>query len=142
MLKRKAFHWLGNLGAGEELWDLYRAETSDDLKRKLRSSIFRGLGESDLTQLILDVDRPEEVRVAAIKKLGQTRGPHSGPALVDLYHEIGNRNHRMNILEALAQREANAGALEEIARNERNESLRSEARRRQAEATAQPKMPF
>lgn len=122
-LRAHAMHMLGAMGAQDELWAMYQAETSRDAKKALLQS----LGVSGAVGRVLEAARSEkdiEVRLDAIETLGPFGGPPA--ALVEIYRANGDRRVREAALQALFV-QGDAKPLIEIARTETNPELKKKA---------------
>jgi hypothetical protein len=117
----EAIHQLGISGGQAELWQLYQAEPTVEVKETILHSMFVG-GNSDK---LLEVARGEKnvrLRKAAIHSLG-IMGEHTGPALVAMYSSETDAGVRGDIINALFV-QGNAKAMVELARKENNPEMK------------------
>jgi HEAT repeat protein len=124
-LRGSAIHLLGAQGANDALWDLYRGESSIELKKQILRGLFVG-GEGDrISQVAKSPDEPLELRKTAIQSLG-TMGKEMAPALVALYRGESSRELKEQALNGLFIQGA-AAELIDIARTETDPELKKAA---------------
>jgi len=124
-LRGSAVKLLGAMGARSELWQLYQAESSSDVKH----SIINGLFVAGDSQHLLELARTEpnpELRREAIRKLGVMGKEQTGPALVSIYKSEKDPELRKACISGLFTQN-NSHALVEIARSEKDPELKKAA---------------
>jgi HEAT repeat protein len=124
-LRDAAVKTLGIMGAEEELWQLYRSETSVPVRKGILHALFIG-GAVDKLGEALRTERDPQLRAAAIHSLGLAGGDKSGELLVTTYKADTNPEVRKQVQHALFL-QGNAAALVQIARAESNLELRKSA---------------
>jgi hypothetical protein len=83
-LRGAAVRLLGAQGANDALWELYRGESSIELKKQILQGLFVGGERTRIAEVARSVSEPLELRKAAIRNLG-TMGEETAPDLVALY---------------------------------------------------------
>lgn len=124
-LRDVAVKTLGIMGAEEELWQLYKSETSVPVRKGILHALFIG-GAVDKLAEALRTERDPELRAAAIHSLGLAGGAKSGELLVATYKAETNPEVRKKVMHALFL-QGNGAALVQIARAESNPELRKSA---------------
>lgn len=124
-LRDAAVKTLGIMGAKDELWQMYGAETSVPVRKSILHAMFVG-GAVDQLAEALRVERDPSLRAAAIHSLGLAGGPKSGQVLVGAYQSEQDPEVRKKVLHALFL-QGNAPAMIQIARAETNPELRKAA---------------
>jgi HEAT repeat protein len=125
-LRRSAIHQLGAMGAQEELWELYRAESDVAVKKDILQGMFIGGGAERLIELARTETQPE-LRRTVVHNLGLLGGARTGPTLVAMYaSSASDPALRRTILNALFIQN-NVDALIQIARTEKDPEMRREA---------------
>jgi hypothetical protein len=125
VLREAAVKTLGIMGAQEELWQMYRSETSVPVRKRILHALFIG-GAVDKLAEALRTERDPELRGAAIHSLGLAGGAKSGEMLVATYKAETDPEMRKKVMHALFL-QGNAVALVQIARAETNPELRKSA---------------
>jgi HEAT repeat protein len=123
-LRAEAIRMLGVARAASELASLYRSESSPEVRARILQSISVAGG----TDLLIDVARTEKdpsLRRTAIRSLGVVRSPQSADALKAIYAAESSIDIRREIIGALALQQ-NAAALVDLARSERDPTLKKE----------------
>lgn len=120
-LQKQAIHQLAISGGGDELWQLYQADTSVDGKAQILQSLFLTGDASKLTQVAQNEKNPQ-LRVAAIRSLG-LMGKGRGELLVGIYKSDQNHEVREAVLNALFL-SADGKSLVELARSEADPQMK------------------
>jgi hypothetical protein len=124
-LRQDAIRLLGAMGARDELWALYSAETAGGTKQ----AALQGLGIAGAQDRLLEVAKTEkdlDLRVTAIRFLGVFGGPARSDVLLEIYRDGGAPRVREAVLGALFV-QGNASALVTIARTEKDPALKKQA---------------
>ena len=124
-LRREAIHQIGIAGGRDELWQLYQQETSVEAKDAIINALFIGGASERLSELAQKETDPR-LRREAIQKLGLTGSDKSAATLKQLYASEKELDIKKTILNAFFIQN-NAAALIEIARAEKDPSLKREA---------------
>jgi HEAT repeat protein len=109
------------MGATDELWQMYKTETSVAVRKQILHALFVS-GAADRLAEAVRTERDPELRAEAIHSLGLTGSPNSARMLVDTYKTETDTNVRQKVLHALFL-QGNSGALVQIARGETNPEL-------------------
>jgi HEAT repeat protein len=112
------------MGAEPELWQLYQAEQSLEVKQALAHALFIG-GKTDRLLEIARTAREPELREQAIHWLGASGSHQAGDALAAMYANESNPEVKKQIIHALFIQN-NGKALVEIARKETNIEMKKE----------------
>lgn len=123
-LRGEAIELLGAMEAEKELRQLYRSESSPEVRRK----ILEALGVAGDVETLAEVARQEQnpaLRRQAIEGLGIHDDPKSAEALRSLYSSSSDPGTRKAVIEALFVQD-NARALIEIFRSEKDREVRRE----------------
>ena len=99
-LRDAAVKTLGIMGAQEELWQLYKSETSVPVRKGILHALFIG-GAVDQLAEALRTERDPELRAAAIHSLGLAGGDKSGALLVATYKAETDPEIRKKVMHAL-----------------------------------------
>lgn len=119
-----AIDLLGGMDAQKELRQLYRSESSPDLRRR----VLQSLGVAGDVETLAEVARQEQdasLRRQAIQGLGIADSEKAAEVLRSLYAASSDLPTRKAVLEALFIRE-NARALIDLYRNEKDREVRRE----------------
>ena len=109
-LRSTAVRLLGTQDADDELWSLYRQETSQEVKKESTARAFHlGKPTERLTEVARDTEEPAELRKHAIQNLGVV-GEDARPALVALYREELAMELKETILHSLFVQGGGRGA--------------------------------
>jgi HEAT repeat protein len=122
-LRRAAIQQLGAMGAQAELWEMYRAEPSRDLKKSILHAMFIS-GDARLVDLAR-TEKDPELRRVAVRNLGMLDDKRTGEALVSLYRNDPDASIRREAVQGLFI-QGNAAALVQLARAEKDPALRKE----------------
>ncbi len=125
VLRDAAVKTLGIMGAEEELWQLYKSETSVPVRKGILHALFIG-GAVDKLAEALRTERDPQLRAAAIHSLGLAGGAKSGELLVATYKAETDPEIKKKVMHALFL-QGNAAPLVQIARAETNPELRKSA---------------
>jgi HEAT repeat protein len=124
-LRDEAVKTLGVMGATDELWQMYKTETSVAVRKQILHALFVG-GAADRLAEAVRTERDPELRAEAIHSLGLTGSPLSARMLVDTYKAETDANVKQKVLHALFL-QGNSAALVQIARGEQSPELRKAA---------------
>lgn len=122
-LREKAIHLLGIMGAKNELAALYATEPSTDVKKEIIQALFISHDVPRIGELAR-TERDPQLRREAIRKLGLMGG--SGTVLQQIYAAETTAQGKEAVIEAYFL-QGNARALIDVAKKEKNQSLRKEA---------------
>jgi tetratricopeptide (TPR) repeat protein len=123
-LRGEAVQQLGVMHAGAELNDLYQAESSADVKKRILQAMFVG-GQSDKLIELAKGEKDPELRKTAIRNLGLMRSASTTGVLTSLYASDASTDVRKAVVNALFLQD-NAKALVDLARAEKNPELKKE----------------
>jgi HEAT repeat protein len=121
-LRGEAVRQLGVLGALSELSELYRTETSTDVKRSILQSMHVAGDGARLSELAKGEKDPE-LRRTAIRNLGLMNTPGTTETLIAIYGSDPSADVRRAVINALFL-QGNAAALITLARGEQNPGLK------------------
>lgn len=124
-LRGSAIRLLGAQGAMDSLWELYRGESSIQVKKQVLQGLFVGGERERIVEVARSASEPLEVRKTAIRNLG-TMGEKTAPDLVALYREESSRDLKEQALNGLFI-QGSAAALIELARAETDPELKKKA---------------
>lgn len=124
-IRATAINRLGADGAVEALTDLYRQETSLELKKRILHGLFVAGAEEPIAEVARNASEPLELREAAIHNLGIS-GDRSRPTLLALYESETSTDLKERVLHSLFIQNADTELIE-IARNETDPELRKKA---------------
>ena len=113
------------LGARDELYDMYQAESDVNLKKRILDALFVG-GAAEKIMELAETEKDPELRRSAIEKLGLMRSPKTAEALARIYANEKEKGIRKKVIEALFL-QGNAKAIVEIARKETDPELKKNA---------------
>jgi HEAT repeat protein len=123
-LRLEAVSQLGNMGAHEELWQLYQKEPAADVKRRIIRSMMAGGSIDRLIELAKSEQNPE-LRREAVRALGTLRSARSGDVLLQIYASESNVDVKKSVVNALFIQD-NAAALVGLARKEQDVTMKKE----------------
>jgi HEAT repeat protein len=112
------------MGGRDELWELYRGETSRDVKKTILHSLFIA-GAAERLQEVLGTEQDPEMRRAAIHSLG-LMGGRTAALMASMYQSERDQETRKHILNAMFLQN-NAAGLVQVARSEKDPELRKAA---------------
>lgn len=124
-LRGEAIRQLGIMHAESELEQLYKTETSPELKRQLLQAFFLA-GDSTKLLAVARDEKNIDVRRSAVRNLGLIHSEESGKALSTMYGKESDRSLKEEILNALFLQN-NAPAIVAIARAEKDPGLKKVA---------------
>jgi len=121
-LRQEAVRYLANMNARDEIWQLYTAESSADVKKQIIGSLY----SDGFSPKVADIARSEKdpaLRRIAIRTL--SRFGRSGDLLAGLYEGEKDDQNKKEIINGLFIKQ-DAKALVDIARKETNPELKRE----------------
>ncbi len=124
-LRADAIRQLGIMHSPEELRQLYKMESSAEVKKDILQAFFLS-GDAKFLAEAAQNEKDPEVRRTAIRNLGLIRPEDSGPALLSIYAKETDRENKEAVLNALFI-QGNAHALVTIARSEKDPQLKKTA---------------
>jgi hypothetical protein len=124
-LRAEAIRQLGIMHAPEELRQLYKTETSTEVKKDIMQAFFLS-GDAKFLAEAAQNEKDPEVRRAAIRNLGLIGSVDSKDALLAIYAKETDRENKEAVLNALFI-QGNAHALVTIARSEKDPQLKKTA---------------
>jgi len=124
-LRAEAIRQLGIVHAPEELRQLYKTETSPEVKKDILQAFFLS-GDAKFLAEAAQGEKDAEVRRSAIRNLGLVRSADAGEALLAIYAKETDRENKLAVLNALFI-QGNAHALVMIARGEKDPELKKAA---------------
>jgi HEAT repeat protein len=124
-LRADAIRQLGIMHAPEELRQLYKTETSTEVKKDIMQAFFLS-GDAKFLAEAAQNEKDPEVRRAAIRNLGLIGSADSKDALLAIYAKETDRENKEAVLNALFI-QGNAHALVTIARSEKDPQLKKTA---------------
>jgi hypothetical protein len=124
-LRRDAIRQLGLVHGTSELEQLYKTETSSDVRREILQAFFLA-GDSGRLVQAAQGEKDPELRRAAIRNLGLIHSDDSGKALQEIYSKETDREVKAEVLNAYFL-QGNAKALVAIARSEKDPELKKTA---------------
>ncbi|HUP50685.1 MAG TPA: HEAT repeat domain-containing protein, partial [Thermoanaerobaculia bacterium] len=114
----------GLTGARNELAELYRTESTVEVKKKIIHAMFLD-GNADMLGDLARNEKVIELRVAAIKNLGLIGGARSGQHLLTMYESDTNPDVRKAVINGLFL-QSNAKALIDLARKEKDPAMKKQ----------------
>jgi HEAT repeat protein len=124
-LRVEAIRQLGIMHAPEELHQLYKAETTLEVKKDILQAFFLS-GDAKVLAEAAQNDKDAEIRRTAIHNLGLIGSPEAKEALLAIYAKETDRENKETVLNALFI-QGNAHALVTIARGEKDPQLKKTA---------------
>ncbi len=124
-LRAEAIRQLGLVHAPEELRQLYKTETTTEVKKDILQAFFLS-GDSKFLAEAAQGEKDPEVRRTAIRNLGLVGSPDAKEALLAIYAKETDRENKEAVLNALFI-QGNAHALVTIARGEKDPQLKKTA---------------
>lgn len=124
-LRGEAGHQLGMLNAKTELRELYRAESSTAVKKKLLQGMLMA-NDAEGLMLIIREEKDVDLQLRALRNLGVCRSDKAKPFLIELYGPDQPAKVRKGVLHALFMAHADQ-ALIDIARKETDPVLKKDA---------------
>jgi hypothetical protein len=124
-LRGEAVIQLGNLGAPNELAELYASVNVVQLRKRIIQAMFV-TGSADKLAEIARTEKTPELRVAAIRNLGLAGGgARSTPVLMSVYASDANPDVRNAVIEAFFI-QGNSKALRELLKKETDPEMKNE----------------
>ena len=124
-LRREAIRQLGLVHGTSELEQLYKTETSPDVRCEILQAFFLA-GDSGRLVQAAQGEKDAELRRAAIRNLGLIHSDDSGKALQEIYSKETDHSVKAEVLNAYFL-QGNAKALVAIARSEKDPELKKTA---------------
>jgi len=124
-LRAEAIRQLGIVHAPEELRQLYKTETTTEVKKDILQAFFLS-GDAKFLAEAAQEEKDPEVRRTAIRNLGLVGSADAKDALLAIYAKETDRENKEAVLNALFI-QGNAHALVTIARSEKDPQLKKTA---------------
>jgi HEAT repeat protein len=121
-LRREAIIYLGNLGAQSELGQLYNNDQTFEVKKAIIDAM-RHDGNTDKLMEIARTDKDPNIRISAIRRLGEMRQSKTAPQLASLYTSESEQQVKKAVVDSLCQQNA-AKEVVELARKESDLSMK------------------
>ncbi|HEY2546106.1 MAG TPA: HEAT repeat domain-containing protein [Candidatus Acidoferrum sp.] len=121
-LRADAIRQLGIVHAPDELRQLYKTETSPEVKKDILQAFFLS-GDAKFLAEAAQNEKDPEIRRTAIRNLGLVGSPDAREALLAIYAKETDRENKEAVLNALFI-QGNAHALVAIARSEKDPQLK------------------
>jgi HEAT repeat protein len=121
-LRADAIRQLGLVHAPEELRQLYKTETTPEVKKDILQAFFLS-GDAKFLAEAAQSEKDVEIRRSAIHNLGLVGSPEAKEALLAIYAKETDRENKEAVLNALFI-QGNAHALVSIARSEKDPELK------------------
>jgi HEAT repeat protein len=113
---------LGNMGAHEQLLQIYSSEKVIDVRKRIIHSMFSRHNPDTLVQLLKTESEPE-LRRTIVQNLGQMRSPQGAAALQALYASEKDEAVRRAVIDAFAT-QRNTKVLIELAKKETDTTMK------------------
>lgn len=124
-LREEAIRQLALSGGQDELWQLYQSSGSVEDKNAILKSMFLGRNTARLGELAR-TEKDPKLRATAVKSLGLIKDSGTAEMLVSIYKSEAQPEVKTAVLNALFL-QANAKALIDIARSEKDPKLKEES---------------
>jgi tetratricopeptide (TPR) repeat protein len=124
-LRAEAVKQLDAMGARSELYQLYQNETSIEVKRNILEAMFAD-GDVDRTLGLARGEKYPELRCEAVRNLGLMGKDKTSDALASIYSSDKDPEVKHAVIQAYF-RQANTRSLIQIARQEKDMSLKRDA---------------
>jgi TolA-binding protein len=124
-LKLEAVRQLGVMHAQNELQELYRTDSSPEVRRELLQAFFLAGNSSKLLE-VAQSDPDKELRRRAVRNLGLIHSDDAAKALQSIYAKESDRSVKEEVLQALFL-QGNAAGIVAIVRNEKDPELKKAA---------------
>ena len=124
-LRAEAVKQLGVMGARAELYQLYQNETSVEVKRNILQGMFIS-GDVEHTLGFARAEKDPELRRQAVRNLGLMGKDKTADALASIYSSDKDPEIKRSVIQAFFL-QGNAKQLIQIARQEKDNSLKREA---------------
>jgi HEAT repeat protein len=123
-LRSEAVRQLGQMGANDELWQMYQKDTSGDVKRQILSAM-QVSGNTTRMVEIARTEKDPDLRLRAVRNLGVMGGKAAGDTLLEIYANEKDAAIRRAVINALFT-QGNATALVALARKEQDMAMKTE----------------
>lgn len=124
-LRRQAIEYLGSLRATGELAEMYKNESSSDVRR----TILNALSQSENAERVIEIARTEKdpkLRAYAVRRLGDMNRTRTADALSSIYASETDKQVKTEILQALSEQNS-AKELIAVAKSEKDPELKRHA---------------
>jgi len=116
-LRKEAIRGLGSVGANEELWQLYQAESSSEVKTEILYALPGRKENADRLIEAAKAERDAKLRRELVRQIGYTKAEKAPEALTSMYSAESDMNVKRAIIEGL-RHSGSAKALVDIAKSE------------------------
>lgn len=123
-LRGDAVQQLGVMGAHAEVAELYQAETSVDVKKRILQAMFVS-GDTDKLLDLAKTETDPRLRLAAVRDLGLMSAARTGDAIKAIYRSDASADVKREAINALFLQN-NGRALVELARAEKDPQMKKE----------------
>ncbi|TQV71560.1 tetratricopeptide repeat protein [Aliikangiella marina] len=124
-LQTQAINLLGVMGQGDALLEMYQSNSFIEQRENILDALSVGDGYQQLASII-KTEKSDNLRVTAIERLGIMSSRKSGDLLTELYQSSRNKKEKSAVIQALFI-QSNAKALIQIAKAEKEQSLKRKA---------------
>jgi hypothetical protein len=121
-LRIQAIHMLGATAAQPEIWQLYQAETSPDVKKQILWAL-AGAGNSEKLLEVARTEKDSGLRRSAVQSLAGIKAPNTSDALAALYSTEQDKDVKRTIVSSLFAQK-NVKALVELGRKETDPEMK------------------
>ncbi len=121
-LRKMAFVFLGNNTGQPELWQIYQAETSNEVKEQILGCMYRN-GNADKLAQVARTEKDPKLRRLALRVLASQRTPATGASLMSLYTAEQDEQAKKEIVNSLREQN-NAKALVDLAKGEKDSKMK------------------
>ena len=125
VLRAEAVNQLGTMGAMPELFQLYQNEPSSEVKKNILQAMFEG-GDVEHTLEVARADKNPELRRLAVRNLSFMGKDKTASALASIYSNDKDPQVKRAVIQAFFS-QGNATSLIQIARQEKDMSLKRDA---------------
>ena len=105
-----------------ELWPIFQAETSPDVRQEILKHMYRD-GNADKLAEVVRTEKDPKTRRVAIDVLASQQGANTGDLLVSVYNSEQDQQNKQAIIDRLSNAR-NARYLVELARNEKDSQMK------------------
>ena len=123
-LRAEAVRQLGQMGANDELWQMYQKDTSVDVKRQILSAM-QVSGNTTRMVEIARTEKDPDLRLRAVRNLGVMGGKAAADTLLEIYANEKDPAIRRTVINSLFTSD-NATALVALARKEQDMAMKTE----------------
>jgi len=113
---------LGATAAQPEIWQLYQAETSPDVKKQILWAL-AGAGNSEKLLEVARTEKDSGLRRSAVQSLAGIKAPNTSDALAALYSTEQDKDVKRTIVSSLFAQK-NVKALVELGRKETDPEMK------------------